>query len=71
MEDLAYIYLALNEEVERAQSSDSAPTPILSAWAPSLPGDRPHLTLDQTQETPTIQEPDMDYECHAYPSFYL
>jgi len=77
MEDLAYIYLALNEEVEPnnagfSNSADSFP----NAWAPAIASDSASYEVASSQlrlaeEAPTQQESDVGFETHSYPSFYL
>lgn len=71
MEDLAYLYLASNEEVTRTQRG-STPAPVPTAWAPPVHAATLHpTTRDRAQEATTVQAPDMDFDGIAYPSFYL
>lgn len=83
MEDLAYIYLALNEESEQANSTLEAVhlQPLLSNWAPPIEDDRtvssssltkPDLSPDLSMGTPKVHELDVDFNPHSCPScFYL
>lgn len=73
MEDLTYIYLAFNEEVERSDASSSHPADSFpNAWAPPIVSDSSASGQPRLAETaPTMQEPDVDFDTHSYPSFYL
>ncbi|EKQ68701.1 hypothetical protein OsccyDRAFT_3247 [Leptolyngbyaceae cyanobacterium JSC-12] len=79
MEDLAYIYLALNEESERAESlleTAHLQTP-LSNWAPPIKCDCPlhvpaSIQTDWLVGAPKVQDMDVDFNPHSCPSgFYL
>ncbi|MBF2028464.1 MAG: hypothetical protein IGS48_17140 [Oscillatoriales cyanobacterium C42_A2020_001] len=79
MEDLAYIYLALNEEAEVSASDlDTPPSQYsLSHWAPPLVGDRAsgapaHPPTNFSTSAPKAQDLDVDFDPHSCPScFYL
>lgn len=69
MEDLAYIYLALNDEIERNQdlkNEDSLPNPF-SIWAPPIP-----MAPDRDRATHLSPEPpdDTDSTFHPYQGFF-
>jgi hypothetical protein len=74
MEDLAYLYLTLNAEVERAQRGfEAVPLPLPSAWVGPMPSDRAALpsTPSDRPQSSTMQSPDLDLDSLIYPSFYL
>lgn len=70
MENLTHIYLAFNQDCDRApQATTPTATPIPSAWAaPITQTDHPSAS---TYPTSTVQDADVDFEAYSYPSFYL
>ncbi len=71
MEDLAYLYLASNEEVARTHRGFT-PAPLPTAWAPPIhPAKSGPTASDRAPESATVQAPDMDFDGITYPSFYL
>lgn len=74
MEDLAYLYLVLNKEVEHAQRGfDTVPVHLPTARVAPVQSDRtiPSQSLRDRPQASTVQSPDFDLDCPAYPSFYL
>jgi len=68
MEDLAYIYLAYNQERDRAPQA-TIPTSTPSTWAAPITYSAQSST--SAQAASTVQEPDVEFEDYSYPSFYL
>lgn len=75
MEDLAYLYLALNEEVERAQRGfDAFSANLPTTWMAPPQNNRtivPEYASDRPPSASTMQSPDLDLDSPIYPSFYL
>ncbi len=68
MEDLAYIYLVLNDEIERSQNldEDHVPTPS-STWAPPIPME---ADCDRATQLFSEQPDDSDFTFHPYQGFF-
>lgn len=67
MEDLAYIYLALNNEIERKKEfSEDNLLHSYSAWPPLLGGE---LDRDRTAQSPSEQFDDIDSTFQPYQGF--
>lgn len=80
MEDLAYIYLALNDEIERNQDlEEERLLNSYSIWAPRIPADPTQdLTIAPSEmavdcdrdHVPTNQADDTDSTFHPYQGFF-
>lgn len=71
MENFAHLYLAFNQDCDRAIEPIAPQASLIpSSWAAPIE-EFPKSTLRASSEAPTTQDADADFDTYAYPSFYL